>query len=830
MGFNFQNNNLFVDVILPLALPHLYTYYVPDEFSSLISPGKRVAVQFGKQKMYSALIRKIHNNKPDVYEAKPIASVLDPFPIVNEKQFELWDWISDYYMCTLGEIMTAALPSAFKLESETKVLFNPVFEKDFSNLEEKEFLVAEALELNKELTLHEISKITGRRNVIPLVKTMIDKGILMLREELDKVFKPKKNVFIKLTEAANDEFLKEIFDNLESRAPKQLDLLMQFMKLKSEKQDEPVLKEKLLKISRSTNAMLNHLVKKNIFEIVEEDNFSDPQPGYVLKDKSDLNEDQLTALNSVKEQFNNQQVVLLHGVTSSGKTEIYIHLVDEQIKQGKQVLYLLPEIALTTQIINRLRKHYGEHLLVYHSKFNQRERAEVWNKMILFQQYPDEKKYQVIIGARSAIFLPFSNLGLTIVDEEHDGSYKQIDPAPRYNARDTSIILSKIQNAKTILGSATPSIESFFNAHSDKFGLVSLSKRFADIQMPHIEVVNLKEATKRKQIKSFFSEALLNEMQHALINHEQVILFQNRRGFAPMIECQNCHWIPHCINCDVTLTFHKKGNRLSCHYCGYSISPPSKCSACGDHDLRMRGYGTERIEDDITVFFPDKKIARLDLDSTRSKTAYQQIISGFENREIDILIGTQMITKGLDFDHVSLVGIINADSLMNFPHFRAHEKSFQLMAQVSGRAGRKFKRGKVIIQSYHPQNPIINFVVENDYRGFYEYELNERNKFKYPPYYRLTEIRIKHRDEKKLEITSIAFAKELKAVFGKRLLGPVTPVVSKIKNYFLRTMLLKTERNLSVIKIKKMLGTAMDHFKAEPENRSLVIQVDVDPL
>jgi primosomal protein N' (replication factor Y) len=830
MPFNFQSNNLFVDVILPLALPHLYTYYVPEEFSLLIAPGKRVVVQFGKQKMYSALIRTVHTNKPEGYEAKPIASVLDDFPLVNEKQFELWDWISEYYMCTLGEIMTAALPSAFKLESETKVLFNPAFEKDFANLEEKEFLVAEALELNKELTLHEISKIIGRRNVIPLVKTMIDKGILMLHEELEKVFKPKKNVFIKLTEAANDEFLQETFNQLEKRAPKQLDLLMHFMKMKSDRQDEPVLKEKLLKASGSTNAMLNQLVKKNIVEIIEEDNFSDEEVNYVLKDKSDLNGDQLEAFNSVKEQFNQQQVVLLHGVTSSGKTEIYIHLIDEQIKQGKQVLYLLPEIALTTQIINRLRKHYGEHLLVYHSKFNQRERAEVWNKMLLFQQYPDEKKYQVIIGARSAIFLPFSNLGLTIVDEEHDGSYKQIDPAPRYNARDTSIILSKIQKAKTILGSATPSVESFFNANADKFGLVTLSKRFADIQMPHIEVVNLKEATKRKQMKSFFSEVLLNEMQNALIHHEQVILFQNRRGFAPMIECQNCHWIPHCINCDVTLTFHKKGNRLSCHYCGYSISPPSKCTACGDHDLRMRGYGTERIEDDIAVFFPDKKIARLDLDSTRSKTAYQQIISGFENRDIDILIGTQMITKGLDFDHVSLVGIINADSLMNFPHFRAHERSFQLMAQVSGRAGRKFKRGKVIIQSYHPENPIIGFVVENNYKGFYEYELNERNKFKYPPYYRLSEIRLKHRDEKKLEQTSIAFAKELKDVFGRRVLGPVTPVVSKVKNFYLRTVMLKIERDLSVLKIKKMLGTAMDHFKADIENRSLVIQVDVDPV
>lgn len=830
MDANLFKETLFVDVILPLALPQLFTYYVPSEFSSSVKTGKRVVVQFGKQKMYSALIRKIHNNIPEAYEAKPIAAVLDPFPIVNEKQFELWDWISDYYMCTLGEIMAAALPSAFKLESETKVLFHPSFDKDFSVLEEKEFFVAEALELNKELTLHEISKITGRKNVIPLVKTMIDKGILMLREELEKRFNPKKNVFVKLKESANEEFLQEIFNRLEKRAPKQLNLLMCFMKLKSEKPDEPVKKELLLKLARSESVMLNQLVKKNVLEIFEEEDFFMLQADYVLKDKSELNPDQQSAFISVKEQFIKQDVVLLHGVTSSGKTEIYIHLIDEQIKQGKQVLYLLPEIALTTQIINRLRKHYGGNLLVYHSRFNQRERAEVWNKMILFQQYPGEKDYQVVIGARSALFLPFSNLGLVIVDEEHDSSYKQVDPAPRYHARDASIILSKIQNAKTILGSATPAIESFFNAQTEKYGLAALPKRFADLQMPQIEVVNLKEASKRKQMKSFFSEVLLNEMQLALTNHEQIILFQNRRGFAPMIECQNCHWIPHCVNCDVTLTFHKKGNHLRCHYCGYSISTPSKCSACGDHDLRMRGFGTERIEDDIAVFFPDKKIARLDLDSTRSKLAYQQVISGFENNEIDILVGTQMVTKGLDFDNVSLVGILNADSLMNFPNFRSYERSFQLMAQVSGRAGRKFKRGKVIIQTWHPENAVIQLVVDNNYTGFYDYELNERNKFRYPPYYRLTEIRVKHRDEKTVEKTSLAFAKELKDVFGKRVLGPVTPVVSRVKNYYLRTLMIKMERDLSVAKIKKMIGNAMDHFKANPENRSLLIQVDVDPV
>ncbi len=824
------NDNLFADVVLPLALPRLYTYSIPSELSAAAAPGKRVVVQFGKQKMYSALIRNLHHNKPEAYETKPIASVLDDFPIVNQKQFELWDWMSDYYMCSLGEIMAASLPSAFKLESETRVLFHPQFDKDFSNLEEKEFLIAEALELNEELTLHEISKITGRKNVIPLVKTMLDKNILIIREEIEKKFIPKKNVFIKLHSKADEEFLENIFNKLEKKAPKQLNLLMTFMKIKSDKNEEAVLKEKLLKVADSSSTVLNQLVKKNIFELYEEEKYFQLQAEELHEDKSELNADQLSALNEINEHFKQEQVALLHGVTSSGKTEIYIHLIDEQIKQGKQVLYLLPEIALTTQIINRLKKHYAGNLLVYHSRFNERERAEVWNKMILYEQYPGEKKYQVIIGARSAVFLPFSDLGLVIVDEEHDSSYKQVDPAPRYHARDTSIILSKIQNAKIILGSATPAVESFYNTQSGKFALVTLLKRFGDMQMPQIELVNLKEAAKRKQMKSFFSETLLTEMQKALLNREQIILFQNRRGFAPMIECQNCHWIPHCVNCDVTLTFHKKGNQLRCHYCGYSITTPSKCSACGDHDLRMRGFGTERIEDDIAIFFPDEKIARLDLDSTRSKHAYQQVISDFENRSIDILVGTQMVTKGLDFDNVSLVGILNADSLMNFPNFRAHERSYQLMAQVSGRAGRKLKQGKVIIQTWHPQNPVFQLVVENNYKGFYEYELTERNKFKYPPFYRLTEIRVKHRDEKIVEKTSLAFAKELKEVFGKRLLGPVTPAVSKVKNYYLRTMMLKIERDLSVTKIKKMLGNAMDHFKANPENRSLLIQVDVDPV
>lgn len=826
----FKTNNLFVDVILPLALPQLYTYYVPVEFADAISPGKRVVVQFGKQKMYAALVRTVHTNKPTAYEAKPIAAVLDNFPIVNAHQFALWDWIADYYMCTQGEIMAAALPSAFRLESETRVLFNPAYDKDFTLLDEKEFLVAEALELNEELTLHEISKITGRKNVIPLVKTMIDKGVLMLREELEKRFKPKQNAFVSLHDGADDEFLQSAFDKLERRAPKQLHLLMCFMKLKAEKPGEDIKKETLLKLAGSDNAMLNQLIKKNILQVIEENDFFMADHASPLKEKSILNQDQQTAFISVRENFKDQDVVLLHGVTSSGKTEVYIHLIDEQIKQGKQVLYLLPEIALTTQIISRLRKHYGDNLLIYHSKFNDRDRAEVWNKMLLFDQYPDPQKYQVIIGARSAIFLPFSQLGLVIVDEEHDGSYKQMDPAPRYHARDTSVILAKIQHAKTILGSATPSIESYFNAQSGKFGLVALTKRFADLQMPAIAIVNLKEATKRKQMKSVFSDALLQEMQSALVNNEQIILFQNRRGFSSMIECMNCHWIPHCVNCDVTLTFHKKGNQLKCHYCGYHISPPTKCSACGDHDLRMRGFGTERIEDDIAIHFPDKKIARLDYDSTRSKHAYQQMISGFENREIDILVGTQMITKGLDFDHVSLVGIINADSLMNFPNFRAYERSFQLMAQVSGRAGRKFKQGKVVIQTYHPENPVIQFVVENNYKEYYNYELNERMKFKYPPYFRLTEIRLKHRDEKLIEQIALAFTNDLKDAFGKRVYGPVTPVISKVKNYYLRTLLVKTERDLSTAKIKKMLSSAMDHFKANPENRSLLIQVDVDPL
>lgn len=822
------NDELFVDVVLPVALPQLYTYSVPAELKNEVAAGKRVVVQFGKQKIYSAIIKNIHNDKPASYEVKPIASVLDEKPVVTSEQFKLWEWIASYYMCTLGEVMAAALPSAFKLESETKILFNPAYGTDYSALTEHEYLVAEALELHHELMLHEVSKITGRKNVLPLIKQMLEKQMVLVQEELEKNFKPKKNEYVKLHENATDIFLKEAFDRLEKKSPKQFNLLLCFMKLKADFPEKPVSKQQLLKMAGCGNAVLLQLLKKNILTVFEEDDFF-TVPTEQLKDKSSLNELQQEAFDEIKKQLEEHGTVLLHGVTSSGKTEVYINHIDEMVRRGKQVLYLLPEIALTTQIINRIKKHFGEKLLVYHSRFNERQRAEVWNKMILFRDYHDENNFQVIIGARSAIFLPFSNLGLIIVDEEHDSSYKQVDPAPRYHARDTSIILAGITGAKTVLGSATPSVESYYNARSGKYGLVSLTKRYAGMEMPAIEVVDIKDASRRKKMKSFFSDKLLDAMKHSLIDKQQVILFQNRRGFSPFIECRNCHWVPHCVNCDVSLTFHKKRNQLVCHYCGFATNVPAKCSACGDNDLRMLGYGTERVEDDIGIFFPDNKTSRLDYDSTRSKNSYRQILTDFEHREIDILTGTQMVTKGLDFDNVGLVGILNADNMMNFPHFRSYEKSFQLMSQVSGRAGRKFKQGKVIIQSWHADHPVIDFVVNHNYEGFYNYELQERHRFGYPPYFRITEIRMKHRDENEIENKSAAFAKELRAVLDKRVLGPVIPTVSRIKNLYQRNIIIKTEREFVSTKFRKLVQQAVDRFKAKPENRSLIIQIDVDP-
>lgn len=839
---------LFADVILPLAIPKLYTYHIPENLKEKISVGQRAVVQFGEKaarlddsgsqggKLYSALVKNIHGNAPVNYTAKDIEYILDTAPLVNEKQFALWDWMSSYYMCGIGEIMNAALPSGLKLSSETKILRNPDIETAHQDLSDDEFLISEALETNHSLTIQDACEILGRKTIYPIIKSLLEKKAVVIEEELKEKYKPKLEQYIRLNEnLRNENNLKKIFDGLE-KAPRQLELLMMYVQLSRIFTDKllDVKKRVLQKSAGATAGTLNTLIEKNIFELYEKEagRFQDETLGETRKIQ--LNEKQAEALKNIRGLFLEKEVVLLHGVTSSGKTEAYIRLIEETLQNGRQALYLLPEIALTTQIISRLTKHFGKNISVYHSKFSSNERVEIWENLRKAAD-PKTTHHQLsaanlVIGARSALFLPYSNLGLIIVDEEHENSFKQFDPAPRYHARDAALVLAKIHGAKTLLGSATPAIETYFNAKSGKFGLVEMAERFGGIQLPEIFVSDIKEASRKKIMKSHFSPLLLDEIQKALDNKEQVILFQNRRGFAPYLQCSTCAAVPQCSRCDVKLTYHKHFNELRCHYCGYRMPNPKACPACGDINLKLMGFGTEKIEEELLLFFPDIKTGRLDLDTTRSKSSYRQIISDFEERNIDVLVGTQMVTKGLDFDNVALVGILNADNMLYFPDFRAHERSFQLMAQVAGRAGRKNKRGKVIIQTYSPTHHIIQNVLQNDYAALYNAEIIERNNFHYPPFCRLIEITLKHREAEKAAEAAEFLANQLRKKFGKRVLGPEAPLVGRVKNLYLKNIMLKIEREASAQKAKDILREELTDFKKEEDFKQVRISIDVDPM
>ncbi len=833
----------FVDVIIPLAVPNLYTYRVPYDLNEEVAVGKRVVVQFGRGKLYTALVRIIHENPPKQYTAKYIDSVLDDYAIVNNQQFEFWDWVSSYYMCTIGEVMVAALPGALRLGSETKVILNPSFDQIAkSHFSDKEFLIIEALQVSTVLALTDIAEIIEQQTVYPIIKSLIEKGAVVIQEELKEKFKAKVETFIRITDYANEEEnLKNIFATLEKKALKQLEVLMAYITLSKRYSQarQEVKKSAIVQLLPGADVAIAALVKKDIFDVYQREVGRFSASAFDTKVVS-LNPLQEQVFHSIQQQFGwsegvevaKKEVVLLHGVTSSGKTEIYVKLIEKVLQQGKQVLYLLPEIALTTQIINRLRKYFGNVVGVYHSKFNEHERVEIWNTVLRNDHITDDAspKFSLIIGARSALFLPFSNLGLVIVDEEHDTSYKQFDPAPRYNARDGAIYLAHIHNAKTLLGSATPSLESYFNAQEGKYGFAEINQRFGGVQLPEILIADVKEATRKKMMKSHFSPLLLDTITLALEKKEQVILFQNRRGFAPQLECNTCAWVPHCVNCDVSLTYHKATNQLRCHYCGYAIKPPSKCGACGDTDLKMKGFGTEKIEEELALFYPTAKLMRMDLDTTRSKFAHQHIIQDFEDHNIDILVGTQMVTKGLDFDNVSVVGILNADSMLNFPDFRSFERSYQLMAQVSGRAGRKEKRGKVIIQTQNPDHTIIQQVVANDYRGMYIAQLLDRKNFNYPPFFRLIEITVIHRDINMVNAAAKELADRLRNQFQKRVLGPEFPLVSRIRNLYHKKIVLKMERDVSIVQAKKLTTELLTQFKADVTFKTVKIQLDVDPM
>lgn len=818
----------FVDVILPLPLQASFTYALPPEMDGQVQIGCRVVVSFGRKKFYTGIVRNVHYLKPQEYEVKEVSAVLDEHPILVPLQFRFWEWLADYYLCTQGDVYKAALPSGLKLESETVVEYNPDFEAT-EPLSEREQKVLDLLAVEPEQTVTRLEKESGLKNILAVVKSLLEKDALFVKEELKRTYKPKTEIRVRLTEAArNERRLHFFFDELQRRAPKQLDLLMKYIELSGclgGREAKEVSKAVLLKRSGATPAVFSGLVDKGVFEVYQQEVGRLETVSQAVMPLNELNVHQQRAFDEIRVSFREKNVCLLHGVTSSGKTEIYIHLIDETVRQGKQVLYLLPEIALTTQITERLKRVFGSRLGIYHSKFPDAERVEVWQKQL------SHEPYDIILGVRSSLFLPFQRLGLVIVDEEHENTYKQQDPAPRYHARNAAIVLASMCGAKTLLGTATPSVESWYNAtEGGKYALVELKERYKEIQLPEIIPVDIKELQRKKRMNGPFSPLLLQYVREALEQKEQVILFQNRRGFAPMIECHTCGWVPKCKNCDVSLTYHKGLNQLTCHYCGYTQPVPRQCPACEGVDLRNRGFGTEKIEDDVKAFFPEARVARMDLDTTRTRTAYERIIHDFQQGQTDILIGTQMVSKGLDFDHVSVVGILNADTMMNYPDFRAYERAFQLMAQVAGRAGRKNKRGRVVLQTKSIDHPIIPQVMRNDFEGMVAGQLAERQLFRYPPYYRLVYVYLKHRNEQLLDVMAQTMAAKLRAVFGVRVLGPDKPPVARIQTLFIRKIVLKIETNAPMARARQLLVQVQQEMVAEDRFKSLIVYYDVDPM
>ena len=816
----------YVDVIVPLPIASQYTYSVPAELEESVQEGCRVVVSFGQKKFYTAIVTKVHYVAPENYETKDVEEVLETSPVILPTQFRFWEWLSTYYLCTLGDVYKAAMPSGMKLESETLVAYNEEFEATVP-LPKNEQRILDLLNDDKEQCVTQLQKASGIKSILPIIKRLLEKQAIFVKEDLKRNYKPRTEARVRLTEAYSTEHaLRELFDNL-GRAKKQLSLLMKYIELSGWMGTASTLKEvskkDLLDKTAASVSILNSLVEKGVLETYYYEIGRLDKSIKGTLSLNPLNVAQERAFTAIRNSFQEKSVCLLHGVTSSGKTEIYIHLIEEVLRKGQQVLYLLPEIALTTQITERLKRVFGHRLGVYHSKFPDAERVEIWKKQLT------DESYDIILGVRSSIFLPFKRLGLIIVDEEHENTYKQQEPAPRYHARSSAIMLASMYGAKVLLGTATPSVESYFNARKGKYGLVQLKERYKEIRLPHIELVDIKELTRQKRMKGPFSPVLVKEIRSALDRREQVILFQNRRGFAQMIECRTCGWIPKCKNCDVSLTFHKRLNQLTCHYCGYTQSVAASCPACGGVELLNRGIGTERIEEDIQLTFPDVRVARMDLDTTRSRTAYEKIIADFEQGKTDILIGTQMISKGLDFNHVNVVGILNADTMLNYPDFRSYERAFQLMAQVAGRAGRKDKQGLVILQTKSPELPVISQVLNNDYEQLYEDQLAERQVFRYPPFYRLIYVYLKHRKEDVLEQAAEMAATLLRTGLGNRVLGPDKPPIARIQTLFIKKIMIKVELTASMTKVRDYLKGVQRTLSEDARFRSLIVYYDVDP-
>ena len=812
----------FVEVILPLSLAKTFTYRVSEAEFHFVKNGMRVVVPFGKTKMYTALIIDKHQNEPTLYEAKEIDQILDEKPIVTQFQITHWQWIASYYMCAIGDVYRGAMPSALLLESETIISQKQSVIIEEAELTDDEFLVYQALQHQSSLRIQDITAILNKKNVFPVIQKLIDKQVLVPHEEVQELYKPKLVRYVRLHSKYDlNSGLGDLLESLKSAA-KQREIVLAYFQL-SAKDKQPISVKQLVETANSSSAILKALIEKQIFEdyFIQEDrvNFiGNPQENAL-----ELSNAQQEAFHQIQTSFTTQEVCLLHGVTSSGKTEIYIKLIEEQLAIGKQVLYLLPEIALTTQLVGRLRIYFGDKVGVYHSKYSNNERVELWKQVL--EQSP---KAQIVIGARSALFLPFSNLSLVIVDEEHEQTFKQVDPAPRYHARDAAIVLANTHQAKVLLGSATPSIETYFNAQSDKYGLVEISERYGNVQLPEIELVDLKDSYFRKKMTGHFSATLIEAISSALSLGEQVILFQNRRGYSPIIECLTCGNVPQCQQCDVSLTYHQHKNQLRCHYCGYSMAKPTHCHSCSSIDLITKGFGTEQIEQELQVIFPDAKIGRMDQDTTRGKFGFEKIIDSFKNQEIQILVGTQMLAKGLDFNNVSLVGIMNADTMLYHPDFRAFERSFQMMTQVSGRAGRSEKQGKVVIQTYNPNHNTIQQVTRNDYFAMYNEQLYDRQIYKYPPYFRLIKLTLKHRDFDKVKEGALWLYQVMSQNLNMPVLGPEEPPISRIRNEYIRTILIKIPQTASIGSSKKTIQKMLTSFEAVPQYRSIKVAVNVD--
>lgn len=812
----------FIDVILPLPLERFFTYTINPAESEFLKPGMRVAVPFGKSKIYTGIVHKVHQENTATYEVKDIEFIIDEQPVVTAGQLKFWEWIASYYLCAVGEVMRAALPKSFLLESETIILKKDSGSIEELDLDDREYLVMEALNNRNALKVQEVMDILDRKTVLPILQKMINKDLLLLQEELYSTYKAKKKKFIYLHQDFKEEdALKTLLDTL-SRAPKQRDAVMTLFMMQTGATKD-IAKKDLIERANVTSTVIKSLINKDILIEIEKevdrvkDDVEDGQDLY------NLNEDQVSALAQIKSSFKINKTVLLHGVTSSGKTQLYVQLIKEQLEKGNQALYLLPEIALTTQLISRLKTFFKHQVLVYHSKYNLNERQEVWHHVL------EQKEPYVIIGARSAMLLPFQKLGLIVIDEEHESSFKQFDPAPRYHARDASIVLGYMKKANILLGSATPSLESYHNASTGKYQLVELKRRYGNVLMPEINMVNIKEKHKRKRMNGHFSDTLIEHMTEAFKDKKQVILFQNRRGYAPIMECDTCGHAPQCPNCDVSLTYHKYKGQLRCHYCGYHTFVPKECPACSSTAIDTKGFGTEQIEQEYRMLFPNHTVARMDLDTTRGKNAYEKIINQMDSGEIDCLVGTQMITKGLDFRNVSLVGVLNADSMLNFPDFRAHERCFQLLTQVAGRAGRTKERGKVLIQSYNPDHMILQQVSSYDYGTMYREQVEERYQFKYPPFQRLIKITFKHRDYQTTLDSSQWFVDALNQIpHGVVVLGPEFPAVSRVRNLYNINVIIKMNRQQKPDVIKNYITRVKKSFESIKLYRSVRCNIDVD--